>query len=135
MRIPLISAAGLALLAACAADARPNLAQAPLTIAKPAAYGAVLRCEAQITPERGSVRVQAVVSGSPGFHGDYEFKISKSGPNGSADTDQGGAVELSSDRPLTLNSNIFNLSRGDRLRARLIVRNDIGEVCRDEVRL
>ena len=65
---------------------------------------------------------------------EYDLVISKHGPSGSSDISQGGPFEAPENADVTLSASEFGIVRGDRYRARLVLRNQSGEICRDERR-
>jgi len=132
-----------ALLAACSATARSATAETP-----PPEMGSIgeavaarsdvqiegLRCEIRLTPTRNGLRIEAIGRSDGAAAGDYELVVTKTGPSGDSDVVQGGPFELAAGREASLSATEFAVARGDRYRARLVLRAGSDELCRDERR-
>lgn len=126
----IIALAALAALTACSATASTASSQAF------AANDSVSEasCEVRLTPTRHGLRIEALAHAPYALAGEYDLVVSKSGPNGSSDVSQGGEFEAEAGEDVTLSATEFNVERGDRYRARLILSDDGAELCRDERR-
>lgn len=124
-----LTASALVAASACAASAHPNIAPAT-----PIAYESdAVECMVRRTPTLHGVRLEALARGDREAYGDYEFVVTKDGAGGSSDIVQGGEFDLSAGEQL-LGEAEFSMGRRDYYRARLVLRDGGGVVCRDELR-
>lgn len=123
---PVIMIAALSALMACAATASPQTSSAA------EARAASISCEVRLTPIRRGLRIEAMAHSSHAVTGEYDLVISKHGPSGSSDISQGGPFEAPENAELVLSASEFGIERGDRYRARLVLRDESGVLCRSE---
>lgn len=123
-----IAIAALSALMACAATASPQASPAVETDA------ANISCEVRLTPLRRGLRIEAMVRSVDAVTGEYSLVISKHGPSGTSDVSQGGSFEAPENAELALSAAEFGVARGDHYRARLVLRDESGVLCRDERR-
>lgn len=116
--------AALASASACSAAAQPGRAHAPLADATGA------ECAIEVTRTRDGVRFEALARSFEPASGEYEFVLTKDDRGGSSDIVQGGAFRLAAGEENILGSSELSLERGGRYRARLVLRDGDGEVCR-----
>lgn len=146
-----LTAASLIAMGACSASALPQTPEAPLQAspvaaiapapviatprAIPASYDEAggVECVVRETATRNGVRLEAMARGDRDAYGEYEFVITKGGAGGSSDIVQGGEFDLAQGQQ-TLGEAEFNMERRDYFRARLVLRDGQGIVCRDELR-
>ena len=144
-------AVAVALLAACAVEAAPVssasaassviAAQAPISAQAPAqaqvqpvTYDASVWCDIRITRTRDGLRFTPVAEANAYHDVSYRFTLTRIDANGSSDVEQGGDVSLAPYERVTLSSNELSIDRGGRYRARLVIEDDYGVVCRQEAR-
>lgn len=128
----------LALLAssACAAAAAP----APVAAAHEAARVSVsarvetVSCSVEARRTRGGVEIAGFAYADRFVTGEYELVITKTGRDGSSDIVQSGPFETHQGAAEPLGVSELSLERGAHYRARLILRDDRGEICRDSIR-
>jgi len=114
-----------------AIDAAPAAyAPAPSASYTPASYADDISCDIDVRRTRGGVSLEAQAFGvDPRDALEYDFVVTKSGPGGDSDIQQGGEISEQ-----TLGAVELNMASRDRYRARLVVSDAQGEVCRTEVR-
>lgn len=148
-------AVAVALLAACAVEAAPVSsasaassviaaqapipAQAPIQASvqaqvQPVTYDASVWCDIRITRTRDGLRFTPVAEANAYHDVSYRFTLTRIDANGSSDVEQGGDVSLAPYERVTLSSNELSIDRGGRYRARLVIEDDYGVVCRQEAR-
>jgi hypothetical protein len=126
-----LTATALIAASACAASAHPEPSPARAT---PIAYESdAVECMVRRVPTLHGVRLEALARGDRDAYGDYEFVVTKGGAGGSSDIVQEGGFDLSAGEQ-TLGEAEFSMGRRDFYRARLVLRDGGGVVCRDEVR-
>lgn len=126
-----LTATALIAASACAASAQSDYASPRAT---PIAYGNdAVECMVRRTPTLHGVRLEALARGDRNAYGDYEFVVTKDGAGGSSDIVQEGAFDLSAGEQM-LGEAEFSMGRRDVYRARLVLRDGAGVVCRDDVR-
>jgi len=91
-------------------------------------------CDIRATPTSHGVAISAVMTARAPISGDYELVITKSGPNGSSEVQQGGAFNAGRGERVTLGQTELGLDHGDRFHAVLTLTDADGRVCRDELR-
>lgn len=114
-----------------AIDAAPSAyAPAPAAGYLPASYADNISCDIDVRHTRGGVSLEAQAFGFDSRDAlEYDFVVTKSGPGGDLDIQQGGEISEPS-----LGAVELNMASRDRYRARLVVSDAQGEVCRTEVR-
>ncbi|HVK79448.1 MAG TPA: curli-like amyloid fiber formation chaperone CsgH [Verrucomicrobiae bacterium] len=126
-----LTATALIAASACAASAQSG--PSPIR-ATPIAYESdAVECMVRRVPTLHGVRLEALARGDRDAYGDYEFVVTKDGAGGSSDIVQEGAFDLSAGEQL-LGEAEFSMGRRDYYRARLVLRDGGGVVCRDDVR-
>lgn len=125
MKKLLLALSAFAVAAACSAGAQT--ATPPLAAASP-----VVECEILTTATAHGVRFSAVARADAPSSGSYEFVLTKHDRNGSSDINQGGDFLLGSDSSRSLGEAELNLERRSSYRARLVLWDAQGEVCRAE---
>jgi curli production assembly/transport CsgH protein len=105
----------------------------PAAIAPVAAYSRPA-CDILATATSHGVAISAVLRAGDAIDGTYNLVITKSGPNGSSDVQQGGAFSAAPGERVTLGQTELGLERGDRFHAVLTLRDRDGGVCRQELR-
>ncbi len=93
-----------------------------------------ISCAIRMTPTRHGMRFDALAEGFAPARGAYEFILTKDDRGGSSDIVQGGDFDLLDGSRQTLGSAELSLERGARYRARLILSDEDGELCRSEER-
>jgi hypothetical protein len=129
MKKLLITAAALIAASACTA-----VAQTGDRYDDHAAYPAEVECAIRLTPTRYGMRFEALAEGFAPARGQYEFILTKDDRGGSSDIVQGGDFDLIDGDREVLGSAELSLERGARYRARLVLSDDAGEICRSERR-
>ena len=109
-----------------------RMASEPNAASRAAMLGGGVSCEVRVQPTANGVFIQAVAHSARPFEGDYELVITKSGGGGSSDVTQSGPFSAAAGETVTLGST--ELSAGGRFRTALVVRDQAGEVCRQERR-
>ena len=126
-----LTATALIAASACTASAHPETTPVRAT---PIAYESdAVECMVRRVPTLHGVRLEALARGDRDAYGDYEFVVTKDGAGGSSDIVQEGAFDLSAGEQL-LGEAEFSMGRRDYYRARLVLRDGGGVVCRDELR-
>lgn len=125
-----IAITALSALMACAAAAQSETSPDLETTDR----AANVSCEVRLTPTRRGLRIEAVAHSTYAVAGEYDLVISKDGPSGTSDISQGGPFEAPENSDVTLSASEFGVERGDRYRARLVLRNESGVLCRVERR-
>jgi len=154
----MLTVAMLAALGACSAAAGPAeqmapappaaLASEPVLASEPAepaakrtphatahaVLAADVRCSIRTRRTANGVEFEAFArSGAPAM-GEFEFVITKDDAGGSSDIVQGGAFDLGEDDSQSLGLSEISIERGGRYRARLVLSDSDGVICREEVR-
>ena len=139
----LMTVAALALVTACAAqaltDARTDLPPpaAPVVVAEGAraAPEAFIRspvaCDIRATRTANGVRLEAIARADRAMRGAYNFVITARGSGGSSDVTQGGPIDLTAGRSVTVGVAEISSSR---FHAVLTLSDANGELCRLERR-
>lgn len=149
----ILAMAVLGALSACSASARPSesAAAAPLAVAvappmaasvaaPPVAHTLVhaeladVRCDIRTRRTANGVELEAFARSSAPAMGEFEFIITKHDAGGSSDIVQGGAFDLSGGESQSLGLSEISVERGGRYRARLVLSDSDGVICREEVR-
>jgi hypothetical protein len=155
----MLTVAAACMAAACSASALPGEELAPAAApaalmseddlaGAPLAEGAALeaeaeiklaalpdvRCDIRVRRTRHGVELEARARADAPAFGAYQFIITKTDAGGSSDIVQGGEFDLAAGEALSLGVSEFSVERGGRYRARLVLSDDVGEICRDEVR-
>lgn len=91
-------------------------------------------CAIRMTPTRYGMRFEALAEGFAPARGEYEFILTKDDRDGSSDIVQGGDFDLLDGDREVLGSAELSLERGAHYRARLVLSDDAGEICRSERR-
>lgn len=93
-----------------------------------------VRCDIRVRRTRHGVELEArALADAPAF-GAYQFTITKTDAAGSSDVVQGGEFDLAAGEARSLGLSEISVERGGRYRARLVLSDHAGELCRDEVR-
>lgn len=133
----LFSFAALGALAACSASALPPASEEAL-VAPAHTYAervvADVNCDVLFTRTSHGLRIEGVAHSTAPFAGEYDLVVTKDGPSGSSDINQGGEFAVHAGEEVTLGSSEFNVSRGDHYRARLSLSDGDEEICRAEQR-
>ncbi len=144
-------AVAVALLAACAVEAAPVssasasssviAAQAPIPAqalaqaqVQPVTYDASVWCDIRVARTRDGLRFTPVAEANAYHDVSYRFTLTRIDANGSSDVEQGGDVSLAPYERVTLSSNELSIERGGRYRARRVIEDEDGVVCRQEAR-
>src|SRR5205085_9623094 len=104
----------------------------PEAVAPSASLRDAVSCEVRVRPTSNGMLIQAVAHADHAIAGDYELVTTKSGGGGSSDVTQSGPFSASAGQSVTLGTT--ELGAGGRYRAVLVLRDDAGEVCRQERR-
>jgi hypothetical protein len=123
----LTTLAALAAVSACTAAAQTGPHNKPI-----AAAATAIECTIRTTPTRHGMRFEALARGFETAYGEYEFVLTKDDRGGSSDIVQGGGFDLAPGGEQQLGSAELSLERGARYRARLVLSDDEGELCRSE---
>jgi hypothetical protein len=140
MRNAILTAFAFAALSACAAAASPSAPSAPTSPpplhaqTQPASAPAPVWCDIRITPTRNGARFEPVAQSPYPVAGSYRFVLTRTDVSGSSDVEQSGSFDLAGDRLVVLGSSELSFDRGARFRARLVLEDRRGIVCRQEVR-
>ena len=138
----LLSLLAASALAACSATANVEagashaLADETPILAEPApaeTAAADASCDIRAVRTANGLRLEPVVRAPGALDGEYDFVVSKDGPSGSSDITQGGEFSLDGGAT-SLGGAEFSLTRRDQYRARLVVRDSQGELCRSSRR-
>ena len=113
--------------AACSAGAQTVVDPAPL-----AAQASGVACDVLAETTPNGVLFSAVASSAAPASGSYEFVLTKVDRNGSSDIMQGGAFDLAAGVDAELGEAELSLERRASYRARLVLLDDDGEICRAE---
>lgn len=127
MKKLLMTAAALVAATACSA-----VAQTSEPYPRALAAEAQVECGIEMTRTRYGVRFEAIAQGFEPSAGEYEFVLTKTDRGGSSDIVQGGEFDLYDGDEQVLGSAELSMERGARYRARLVLTDDDGEVCRTE---
>jgi hypothetical protein len=138
-------ALAVAMLAACAVEAAPStsasalparaiVAQAPPPTAQPITHDAGVWCDIRITRTRDGLRFAPVAGASAYQDVSYRFTLTRIDANGSSDIEQGGDISLVPQQRVTLSSSEISVDPGGSFRARLVVEDAYGVLCREEAR-
>ncbi len=140
MRTALLSLAALAAISACAAAASPpnpvaTQPPAPM-LAQTVSHAPApdVWCDIRITPTRNGARFEPIAESPYPASGSYRFVLTRTDAGGSSDVEQSGDYDLSPGDPVILGSSELSFDRRTRFRARLILEDRHGVVCRQEVR-
>lgn len=102
-----------------------------LPAATAAAHGArSAECTIDVARTREGLRFDALARSRAPASGEYELVITKTDRGGSSDIVQGGGFRLGAGDESLLGSSELSLERGGRYRARLVLWDGHGEVCR-----
>ncbi|MDX2237938.1 MAG: curli-like amyloid fiber formation chaperone CsgH [Hyphomonadaceae bacterium] len=148
MKKQLLALSALCAAMACTAAAKPAIesphaARAPILAAPadaavvvPAHYapGSAASCDVRARRTANGVEITAFARSDRAVWGDYDLVITKTGPNGASDVTQGGDFSLRPGAAARLGTAEFSLERGARYRARLVLSDSHGEICRDVLR-
>lgn len=94
------------------------------------ASAAPIACAIRTVRTANGMRFDAVADGLAPISGEYEFVLTKIDAAGSSDIVQGGEFNLASGQRELLGSAELSLERGARYRARLVLSDGGGELCR-----
>lgn len=111
--------------AAHSAEAAPQATPTPVQ-----ASAAPIECTIRTVRTANGMRFDALADGFARISGDYEFVLTKIDAAGSSDIVQGGEFNLRSGQRELLGSAELSLDRGARYRARLVLSDRGGELCR-----
>lgn len=125
MKKLLLALSAFAVAAACSAGAQT--AAPALVAAAP-----MVECDILTTATPHGVRFSAVARSDEPTSGSYEFVLTKNDRNGSSDINQGGEFTITSDASQSLGEAELSLDRRGGYRARLVLWDAGGEVCRAE---
>lgn len=130
--------------AACSAAARPGTATAePMHIAAEEAapvpaqnYQPYVSCDVVARRTSNGVRIEALAHAGDGVFDavDYDLTVTRHGGGGSSDIVQSGAADLAGGETVTLGVAEFNVERGARYRANLVMSDADGVICTAELR-
>ena len=139
----LMTVAALALVTACAAQARTEArtelppSAAPVVVAEAARAAPeasplpAVACDIRVTRTAHGLRLEAIAHADRSVHGSYDFVITAQGSGGSSDVTQGGPFDLAAGRSATVG--VAEISHR-RYRAVLTLSDADGEICRLERR-
>jgi hypothetical protein len=119
--------AALATAGACTAVAHTDPAPNPVSHL---AASAAAECRIAVTPTPNGLRFDALARSHDYAAGQYEFVLTKIDRGGSSDIQQGGEFRLNAGAQDVLGSSELSLDRGGRYRARLVLWDSNGEICR-----
>ncbi|MBY0564682.1 MAG: hypothetical protein K2P58_10890 [Hyphomonadaceae bacterium] len=139
-----LAVAALVAATACGAAARSEQASPLASTAAAAAYSveatpaeapvqvtvAPIECAIRTVRTADGVRFDAIADGFAPISGQYEFVLTKTDAAGSSDIVQGGDFSLAPGQREMLGSAELSLDRGARYRARLVLSDAEGELCR-----
>jgi hypothetical protein len=124
-------------LAGCSAAAAPqsdaSFASQSRSVSQARAQG--LSCDVTAQPTRHGVLIEGRAYADHDVYGEYDLVITKSGGAGSSDISQGGEAAIAAGSSETLGQAELSVEPGARLSARLVVRDERGELCRRTFRL
>jgi hypothetical protein len=142
--------AAAAPLAVAAVASAPELAGGPAqpamtpavaaTVAAPAAMHtpvqafADVSCDIRARRTSHGVELEAFARSDAPAMGEFEFIITKDDAGGSSDIAQSGVFDLGGGERQSLGSSEISVERGGRYRARLVLSDSGGVICREEVR-
>jgi hypothetical protein len=109
-------------------------APAPAAHAPVHAALADVRCSIRTRRTSHGVELEAFARSNAPAMGEYEFIITKEDAGGSSDIVQGGAFDLNGGGSQSLGLSEISVERGGRYRARLVLSDSGGVICREEVR-
>lgn len=89
-----------------------------------------ITCEVRSRRTENGLLIQARAFADRDISGEYDLVITKSGPAGSSDISQSGALDLSAGASALLGENEISVERGARVRATLTLRDEHGQLCR-----
>jgi len=110
--------------------AAPLVAEAPTRVA----LAEAVRCDIRTRRTARGVELEARARANAPAFGEYEFVITKHDRGGSSDIVQGGAFDLAAGQSQSLGLSEISVERGGRYRARLVLSDSDGVICREEVR-
>lgn len=105
-------------------------AQAQLEPAHHALQQIPITCDVRSRRTANGLLIQARAFANRDVSGEYALVITKSGPAGSSDISQSGALDLEAGSSALLGENEISVERGARVRATLTLRDDSGQLCR-----
>ena len=88
-----------------------------------------LACEIRKVEAGAAVQLTAVVSGSAAVAGNARFVLTKSGPSGTSNVNQGHPFDLAAGAEIDVNHVTINLGPEDRAVVEFIVTSNDGKVC------
>jgi hypothetical protein len=89
-----------------------------------------LQCEIRKIEADGSVELTGVIVSSRAATGNFKFTVTKSGPSGSSNINQGNKFDLAADRESHVGMVKINLEREGHVAVELFVGSDDGTQCR-----
>jgi hypothetical protein len=120
-------AVSAALLAACCVGAFAE-DQAMNVIAR--ATSGPLQCEIRKNESSGAVELSGVIISSRAISGHFRFTVTKSGPSGSSNVNQGNNFDLAADQERQIGQVTINRDRDAHVAVELFVGSDQGLECR-----
>ncbi len=137
-------------LGACSAAAQtgPELTPAPAPLAAEAdlqggpldpqasleAHVAALHCDIRVRDTANGVELEALAHSDAPAMGVYEFTITKADRGGSSDIMQSGEFALDAGQSMSLGLSEISIDRGGSFHAELVLSDEAGVICREEVR-
>lgn len=109
--------------------------QAHLELARHSSRQPAITCDVRSRRTANGLLVQARAFADRDVSGEYDLVITKSGPAGSSDISQGGALDLEAGSSALLGENEISVERVARIRATLTLRDDSGQLCRRSISL
>lgn len=113
---------------------------AAAAVAAPAAHVPVqaaladVRCDIRTRRTSHGVELEAFARSDAPAMGEFEFIITKDDAGGSSDIAQSGVFDLGGGERQSLGLSEISVERGGRYRARLVLSDSDGVICREEVR-
>jgi hypothetical protein len=98
--------------------------------ARLAAHDGAVSCEVRSRRTANGLLIQARAFADRDISGEYDLAITKSGASGSSDISQSGALDLRAGSSALLGESEISVEQGARVRARLTLRDENGQLCR-----
>ena len=89
-----------------------------------------LECEIRKIGSEGSVQLTGVVSSSSEIKGDFRFTLTKTGPSGTSNVNQGNSFNLAAGAQAHVSHVTINLGHDDHAVVELSATSNDGVVCR-----
>ena len=89
-----------------------------------------LQCEIRKNENNGAVELSGVIISSRAISGHFRFTVTKSGPSGSSNVNQGNNFDLAADQERQIGQVTINRDRDAHVAVELLVGSDQGLECR-----